>query len=265
MNPPVIQSLWIGDALSNLERLCIRSFLDNGHAFHLYAYTGIGGVPDGALIKNAGDILPKHVVYRHRRGSFAAFADWFRWELLRRRGDWWVDMDVVCLKRFDFADAVVFGIGGDHCMPHTMKFPARHGFCAHMANRCAEPNQVFAEDSLRVGARKIKRRLKGLGKAHIAWGESGGPAGFTAAAKRFDLMRMGKPAETFAPEYAGRRNAGPWHEILLQPSDHAPQALFPDSYSLHIGNENLRRAGLNKNAAYPPGSLLEKLQSKHGV
>lgn len=265
MTTPIIQSLWIGDALSNLEKLCIRSFLDNGHAFHLYAYSDIDGVPGDALMKDAGEILPKSAVYRHRRGSLASFADWFRWELLLQRGNWWVDMDVVCLRQFDFADAVVFGIGGGYCMPHTMKFPARHAFCAHMATRCAEPNQIFAEDSLRVCARKIKRRIKGLGKAHIAWGESGGPAGFTAAAKRYNLMRAGKPAETFAPEYADRRNLRTWHEFLLHPSDRDIQAQFPASYSLHIGNENLRRAGFDKNAVYPPGSLLDRLQSKHGV
>lgn len=265
MSAPIMQSLWIGDALSNLERLCVQSFLANGHAFHLYAYADIDGVPAGATLKDAGDILPASAIYRHRRGSLALFADWFRWELLHRHGDWWVDMDVVCLKRFDFADAVVFGIGGGYCMNHTMKFPAHHAFCAHMAMRCAKPNRIFAEDSLRVCTRKIKRRLQGRGKAHIAWGESGGPAGFTAAAKRFDLLRAGQPTEVFAPEYADRGCAGAWHEILLRPSDRDPCAQFPASYSLHIGNENLRRAGFDKNAAYPPGSPLDRLQSKYGV
>lgn len=265
MTAPVIQSLWIGEALSNLERLCIQSFLSHGHEFHLYVYAGIDGVPDGALMKDAGDILPARAVYRHRRGSFALFADWFRWELLHQRGNWWADMDVVCLRKFDFTDAVVFGIGGGYCMNHTMKFPAHHDFCAHMVERCARPNMIFAEDSPRVCARKIKRRLKGLGKEHIAWGESGGPAGFTAAAKRFGLIRAAKPAEVFAPEYAAHGNAGAWHETLLRPTDCDPQALFPDSYSLHIGNENLRRAGFDKNAAYPPGSTLGRLQSRHGV
>lgn len=265
MNAPVMQSLWIGDALSNLERLCIQSFLDHGHAFHLYAYSGIDGVPDGALLKDAGDILPKDTVYRHRRGSFALFADWFRWELLHQRGNWWVDTDVVCLKKFEFTDAVVFGVGGGYCMNHTMRFPARHAFCAHMAARCAKPNQIFAEDSPRVCARKIKRRIKRLGKEHIAWGESGGPAGFTAAAKRFNLFHAGKPAKFFAPECAAHGNPGAWHETLLRPTARDIQALFPGSYSLHIGNENLRRAGFDKNAAYPPGSPLDKLQSKHGV
>ena len=40
MTSDVIQSLWIGDRLSVMERLCIQSFLDQGHQFHLYGEGG---------------------------------------------------------------------------------------------------------------------------------------------------------------------------------------------------------------------------------
>ena len=40
---PIIQSLWIGDDLTNLEKLCVQSFIDHGHEFHLYTYADIGG------------------------------------------------------------------------------------------------------------------------------------------------------------------------------------------------------------------------------
>ncbi len=46
---PIIQSLWIGNPLSKLERLCIQSFIDHGHEFHLYTYATVG-----SLIKFAG-------------------------------------------------------------------------------------------------------------------------------------------------------------------------------------------------------------------
>ena len=36
MNSEIIQSLWIGPRLSNMEYLCIKSFIDFGHEFHLY-------------------------------------------------------------------------------------------------------------------------------------------------------------------------------------------------------------------------------------
>ena len=268
---PIIQSLWIGNSLSDLEKLCIQSFLDHGHEFHLYTYTDILGIPSGALVKDGNDVLPESAIYRHHRGSFALFADWFRWKLLHQRGNWWVDMDVVCLKHFDIADDIVFGVGGNYCAQHTMKFPAGNPFCAHMVNRCANPNKIFREDSIRVAFRKVKRTLKRQGKEYTRWGESGGPAGFTAAAKRFNLMPFGKPTETFSPEYAyivdasGNEDPSRWHEILLKSANENVENLFPNSYSLHIANQWLHLAGCDKNAAYPPESLIEQLKRKHGI
>ena len=34
----IVQSLWIGEYLSSLEIMCIKSFLKKGHEFHLYTY-----------------------------------------------------------------------------------------------------------------------------------------------------------------------------------------------------------------------------------
>ena len=50
MSSDIIQSLWIGDRLSVMERLCIQSFLDQGHQFHLYLYAPCDRVPAGATI-----------------------------------------------------------------------------------------------------------------------------------------------------------------------------------------------------------------------
>ena len=41
-----VQSLWIGNALSELEILSINSFLKNSHDFHLYVYDDIKNVPE---------------------------------------------------------------------------------------------------------------------------------------------------------------------------------------------------------------------------
>ena len=47
MKLPIIQSFWVGEPLSKLEQLCIQSFLDNGHEFHLYVYDDVQGIPEG--------------------------------------------------------------------------------------------------------------------------------------------------------------------------------------------------------------------------
>lgn len=43
-----------------------------------------------------------------RQGSYSAFSNQFRYTLLYDKGGWWVDTDVVCLRRFDFDDDFVF-------------------------------------------------------------------------------------------------------------------------------------------------------------
>ena len=54
----IIQSLWIGDSLSVMERLSLSSFLKNGHEVHLYTYGGVKGVPAGVVVKDAAEIVP---------------------------------------------------------------------------------------------------------------------------------------------------------------------------------------------------------------
>jgi Glycosyltransferase sugar-binding region containing DXD motif len=100
-----IQSLWIG-RISTMERLSIQSYISNGHEFHLYAYEPLENLPSGVVLKDANEIMPKEKVgyFTHLQQA----ADWFRIALLLKRGGWWVDLDSVCLKPFDFPEDYVF-------------------------------------------------------------------------------------------------------------------------------------------------------------
>ena len=69
----VIQSLWVGDRLRTMERLCISSYLRNGHDFHLYTYNPVEGIPDGTVVKDANEVMP-NIVDQFR--FTAQFADW---------------------------------------------------------------------------------------------------------------------------------------------------------------------------------------------
>ena len=104
----VVKSLWLGSALTNLERMCINSFIKNGHEFHLYTYNNILGVPLGAVIKDANEIIDAKEIFCYRdpqhNGSFSAFSNWFRYKMLYELGGYWVDMDMTCLKPFDFEE-----------------------------------------------------------------------------------------------------------------------------------------------------------------
>src|SRR3989338_7556081 len=107
-----IQLLWIGDELSNLERLCLYSYLQNGHSVHLYVYNSNLDGPEGVVLKDGNEILDKSEIFVYQsgcgKGSVSAFSNLFRYALLYQKGGWWSDTDVVCLKHLDFQDKYVF-------------------------------------------------------------------------------------------------------------------------------------------------------------
>ena len=142
---PAIQSLWTGADFSNVEKLCALSFLDHEHECHLYTYGYIGGVPQGVTIKDTNEILPESEIFRNNRGSVAAFSDWFRYTMLNKRGNYWVDMDTIFLKPFSFDLDIVFGRGqvgtrfstlapGDVEDVATKKYIAREYFSVFLEN-----------------------------------------------------------------------------------------------------------------------------------
>ena len=106
-NPPnVIQSLWVGDRLSTMERLSLSSYLYYGEEFHLYTYGPCEGIPEGTKILDANEIVPFSDIEKFQ--NLANFSDWFRYNLLFKKGGWWVDTDTVCLRPFDIQDDYFF-------------------------------------------------------------------------------------------------------------------------------------------------------------
>ncbi len=113
----IVNGLWIGGSLSNLELLTIHSFTQHGHEFHLWLYGPLTNpLPQGVIIKDANEIIPNDKIFRyeesceygHGKDSLAGFSDIFRYKLLLEKGGWWVDMDVTCLRPFDFSEPYVF-------------------------------------------------------------------------------------------------------------------------------------------------------------
>ena len=109
--------MWIGNVLSSMEILTIKSFIANGHVFYLWLYDSpIIDKIDNLFIMNASDIISREFVFSyknkntfgHGKGSYAGFSDIFRYKLLYEYGGWWVDMDITCLKAFDFEQDYVF-------------------------------------------------------------------------------------------------------------------------------------------------------------
>lgn len=101
----VVQGFWQGE-FTTMERLCVKSFMANGHEFHLYSYEPIAGVPDGVVLCDAADIVPRDQVETFRCAQ--QFSDFFRIALLLKRGGWHSDLDNCCLRPLDFSSDYVF-------------------------------------------------------------------------------------------------------------------------------------------------------------
>jgi hypothetical protein len=107
MGKLVVQSLWVGNKLSRMEHYSIKSFLVLGYTFHLYTYEHVDNVPKGTIIKDANEIMKKKDVFS-LKSSFLPFSDIWRYKLLYLKGGYWVDLDMIAIRRFDFKEPFVF-------------------------------------------------------------------------------------------------------------------------------------------------------------
>lgn len=233
---PAIQSLWIGPALSRMERLAIRSFLHHGHPFHLYVYRPVAGVPAGTAVLDAAAILPASAIFRYREHrSYAAFANHFRYRLLHQRGGWWSDTDVVCLRPFTFAAPYVFAAepGGAQPMVNNgiIKAPAGAPLLAAACAACRAKDPQT-----------------------LRWGETG-PRLLTALIEQAGLARWVEPAEVFCP--IGYRD---WRQ-LIEPGAAPP--FTARTHGVHLWNEMWRRLGQDKDRRYAAGSLYQTLNRRY--
>ena len=257
-----IQSLWIGDALSAVERLCVASFLANGHPFHLYAYDELGNVPSGADLRDARDILPEREIFRQSPGagigSLAGFSDLFRWELLLTRGGWWVDMDVVCIRPFDFSEDVVFGDGREgEALVGVMRFPAAHPLSRDMVARCRRPFSPSPWSSPVERWRLFWRRLRrGNQPGSIKFGQIG-PKLFQKALAHYHLASIARPPQYFYPVRMTE-----WRGVF-DGTLAGGMARLDDAYAVHLWNEGMRREkNFDKNGQFAADSIFENLRAK---
>jgi hypothetical protein len=104
-----VNSLWIGKNISLLEKLTIKSFIDNGYTFCLWVYDKElkYQCPDNTVICDAREILNESRIFKYkgggdcREGSLGGFSDLFRYYLINSVGGLYVDMDVTCLTPFN--------------------------------------------------------------------------------------------------------------------------------------------------------------------
>jgi hypothetical protein len=221
----VVQGLWIGPTLSCIEQLCILSFIKHGHDFHLYTYEKIKNVPAGCTIKDANLILPESDIFYYDstqslsgKKTPAAFSNLFRYKLLLDKGGYWVDMDMVCLRPFNFKDQYVFSSemsrDGQMINCGVMKCPKNSDFARYCYNVCRNKD-----------------------KTKIKWGEIG-PNLTKEGIYKFELETYVKSYDTFCPV--------DYNSLKYFTTESNSLQLDRRWYSVHLWNELWCRNDMNK-------------------
>ena len=247
MGKEVVRSLWIGERLSRLERICISSFLKNGHRFVLYAYDELDNVPDAVELADAEHIIPKQEVfmYPHHK-SYAAFANLFRYVLLEQFGGYWVDTDIVCLRPLPKDLSYIFAAQQIKDAPIGNREPAPINNCLIRVPPGSSIMRFCREEA---EARDPKL---------LRWGETG-PHLLSHAVQTFGLEDYVRPPKEFCPIPWWR-----WRDIAqTNPSRSVRTLLENGAYTLHLWNECWRRAEVDKDMPLSDTSLFEEMATTY--
>lgn len=253
-----------------MEQLCIFSFLQNGHPFHLYTYGKVENIPEGVIVCDAAKILPADKIFKYKENnSYAGFANLFRYKLLLEKGNYWVDTDMICLKPLENDDEHIFAFQRDlptryragkiRLMLYNIRNITfdilsflRKNKCKEeivMVNNCiikAPKNSEVMNYCYREAAKKNPDDLK--------WGQTG-PALLTEAVGNFEMWDSVAKPDVFC--------SFNWWECgkLLRKSKNYN---FPaNSQAVHMWNEMWRRNRINKSIVHHKYSIYEQLKRKY--
>ena len=247
---PPIQFLWIGGALSTIEQLSLTSFVKNGHPVHLYAYEPVTNVPAGVQVMDGREILGADRIFKYKKeGSYAGFSNIFRYKLLLDRGNFWCDLDVVCLRPFDFADEYVFsgatsrkllGLGGKTLFIQSCVIKCPPGsdimrYCYDTASAKNPQDLVWGE----IGPDLLQGAVHRFGHEPHVWHR-----------RAFTILDWTKA----------------WKFVSGSPLVAAQERLkirWYGSYGVHLYNEIWRQKGWDKNGTFAWLSLVEGLKRRY--
>jgi hypothetical protein len=233
------RTLWVGPPLSVYEELSLRSLTARGQRVFLYSYDRKLRAPEGVELLDANEIVPGDRIHRfvHRNGevSLARHSDLFRYEVLKRFGGWYCDLDVVLMA--DRPPATEFYVGREDetwANGAVMRFPPN----AQLMVAAAESAKALmgSTDWGAVGPQLLTRMIDEYGLQHLVlpW-----PVAYP--------IRTSDVAKLFQPRY---------RDELEERSAGAP--------FVHFWNEVWRAVRIPKNFGPPEGSFLDGLFNRFG-
>lgn len=257
-----INGMWVGKKLTRMELLTIKSFQQHGHKFNLWVYDEIETqLPDDTILCDANDVIPFDDVFAYTSGgsagSFAGFSDVWRFAFLYKFGGWYVDMDVCCLRPFDFQREILIRqnrFNGDPTA-NIIRLPAKHPFAkaySDMVSRLVVQSNVDFYLPLSI-----------LGVCVAEYGMQQ----YFADYEQFVNILPYQPASYVKqnPKLAGFEQT--WRQIGRNTAelDQCPlEVLLGRPYAFHWGNERLQQEHIDKNTP-TPNSIYASMVERYGA
>lgn len=255
---PVICSFWHG-SLSFLERVCIASFIEQGHRFVLYAYGAVDGLPRGCELVDAETVIPQSEMFFYKGSrSPAVFADFFRLALMQREVGIWADCDVYCVRAFKDLPDYVFGVENDANWRNGWRDEINNAvfLCPPKSELLEKLLSVFAPGAFPAGmpfwrAAEVRlRRALGedLPAHHMQFGATG-PWPLNHAVRELELTKFIMPRSAFYPMPYGTA------VDLLEPETRLADRIRADTFGVHMWHSALTGRGTSEMLQPKPGSF----------
>jgi hypothetical protein len=250
--PAHCATLWIGPALGAVERACLRSIVRWGHSLTLYCYREPAGVPEGAELRDAAEILPEDQIIHHWSGSVSLFSNHFRYELQRRGLGTWLDCDAYLLRPLESEHPYLLAeFEPGWVSPGVLRLPPESPMLtpllALFEQRTVPP---WLPWRAKVAAYWRLARTGRSGLSHMPWG-SAGPLALTHVARQCGLIGLAHPAAAYHPL--------PWQQADRIRHEPLEALIEPDTVSIHVWNERIKHL---KDKPANSGSFLAQLQAE---
>ena len=257
---PEVQSLWVGNRLSRMEHYSIKSFLRLGYKFILYTYEPVANVPKGTIIKKGDSIIPKNEIFLLKK-TLLPFADIFRYKMLYMNGGYWVDLDMIALKQFNFNEPYIFSSertiqkGAFRNRNSTyvsnigvLKAPKGSPFYKELYERCIEiENKKTNKDKLRY-MRELRDMI-----AKYRYEK------YVKDPSLFCQLDWWYAKDAFIPNYTHNGNFKPKYGVH-EPNGLTMKQVLNKPYTLHFWRDLVtKKYKLNLDAKYSDESLWEIL------
>ena len=255
-----LNSLWVGDELGYIERLSIVSAMAAGHPYTIYSYAPekLRGVPVGAEIRDAREVMSDETLVRYFNARWAALGtDFFRYALLAKGLGYWVDLDLYFVAPFDFEDQYVFGWEHETSINGAvLRLPAQSSMLGDLREL---PKTNWRPPFF--GPRRTlqfywARLTKGdIHPEDLEWGTFG-PALITYLAKKHGVANLAQERSVF---YSIRYQEA---DLFSGPAAVVESKLTPQTRAVHLWHSKLSDAAKK---SPPRGSYLEVACRRHGI